>query len=90
MALPIVPLPTAEVEVNGEKVTVRGLSRAAAIKLSTQFTQETADEAEVFVLAQGTGVTEDEARQWLASVDVTTASTVLEKIIELSALPTQK
>lgn len=87
MALPVIPLPTAEVEVDGQMVAVRGLSRAAAIRLSTQFTEATADDAEVFVLAQGTGVTEEEARQWLGSTDVETAAIVLNKIVELSALP---
>lgn len=84
--LPVRPLPTDEVTIDGQTITVRGLSRAAALKLTTGFTKETADDAEVFILVQGTGVTEEHAREWRASVDATTAGLVIDRIIELSAL----
>lgn len=87
MALPIVPIFSEDVEVGDETVTVHGLSRAAAIRLTTAFSPETADDAEAFVLAQGTGVTDAEAREWLSGVDVVTGGLLVDKIIELSRLP---
>lgn len=88
MALPVKALPTATVMVEGTPVEVRGLSRTEALKLSTQFTAATADEAEVFVVQHGTGVTEDEAREWLGSTDVDTAGLIIDKIVELSGITT--
>lgn len=84
--LPVVPLATAEVDVAGTTITVRRLSRSEALKLSTQFTKDTADRAEAFMVACGVGVSEAEAAEWLGSVDVDTAGIVIDKIAELSGL----
>lgn len=86
MALPIKALPTATVVVEGTNVDVRGLSRSEALKLSTNFTAATAEDAEIFIVVCGTGVSEDEAREWLGSTDATTAGIVIDKIVELSGL----
>lgn len=82
--LPVVPLATAEVEVAGMTVTVRRLSRAEALKISTAFKPENADEAEAFIVSCGVGVSLDEAREWLRSTDLDTAGVVIDKILELS------
>lgn len=84
--LPIKPLPRASVEIEGQPVEVRGLSRSEALHLSTRFTQDTADEAEVYILTCGTGVSADEARAFLSQTDATTAGLLIDKIIELSGI----
>jgi hypothetical protein len=85
MALPIKPLPTDAVEVNGESVEFHALSRTDALKVSTQFADR-ADEAEVFMLSRATGVSEDEARAWLGTTDLTEAGKLINGIIFLSGL----
>lgn len=86
IVLPAVSLPTAEVEVAGVTVTARSLSRSDAIRVSTKYDKETVDEAEIFILSRGTGVSMDAAREWLGSVGVDVAAPLMDKIIELSGL----
>lgn len=86
MALPVVALPKATVDVDGTPVEVRSLSRSEALKLNTQFSTETVDDAEIFVIVCGTGVSEEEAREWREQTDPTTAGLVIDKIIELSGI----
>jgi hypothetical protein len=89
LALPTRPLPTDTVDVFGEAVTVRGLSRAEAIKVTTQYDAKTADDAEAFIVAKGTSVTEAEAKEWLAATEQETAGRLVDRILELSNLKEQ-
>jgi phosphoglycolate phosphatase-like HAD superfamily hydrolase len=86
LKLPVRPLPTADVDIDGTTITVRGLSRAAALKVTTAFGAARADEAEDFIVAQGTGITEAEAHAWREATEATAAGAVVDKILELSAL----
>ncbi|MEN2251242.1 hypothetical protein, partial [Enterococcus faecium] len=70
MSLPVSPLATGSVDINGTPVPLRSLSRAEAIKLQTF--RGRADEAEPFILSCATGVTVEEATAWLASVNLET------------------
>lgn len=84
MALPLVALPTDIVVVADEKVEVRGLSRAEALKLQT-FDGDL-DAAENHILACGTGVTLEEAAEWRAAVAPDVAGALVDRICELSGL----
>lgn len=84
--LPSIPLPSDTVDIHGTPVTVRALSRAEALRLSTQFSREKADEAEAYMLACGTGVTVEEAAEWLASIDTDTGGVLIDRIAELSGI----
>lgn len=86
MALPTRPLPTASVEVYGQPVEVRALSRSEALHVNTGFTKETADQAEVYILARGAGISEDEAREWLGQNEVAEAGKLVDKILALTGL----
>lgn len=83
MPLPIVPLPTGSVVIGGETVQFHSMSRAAAVALSAY---DDAGEAEIFILVEGVGVTEDEARNWRKSVHNDTAMLLINGIIKLSGL----
>lgn len=78
----MVPMPTDTVKVGDGKVEVRGLSRAEYVHLNTYAGNPEA--AEAFVLACGTGVTEEEAAAWLAVTPKVPAGRVLDRIAELS------
>lgn len=84
MGLPVSPLPTTTVNVAGVEVEIRSLSRAEALKLNGFRGRE--DEAEVFILSCGTGVSADEASAWRESVDTATAGLVIDGILVLSGL----
>lgn len=84
--LPSKAMPRATVTIDGQDIEVRGLSRAEAVKLSTGYDQDTIDDAEIFVLVCGTGVSEDEAREFRDNTDTVTAGLVIDKIIELSGI----
>ena len=84
MTLPIKPLPTGTVTIEGTDVPIRGLSRTEVVKLQSFEGRE--DDAEPFVVAAATGVSVDEARQWLGSVDLVTGGRLLVAIFELSGL----
>ncbi len=60
MALPVIPLPSDTVEVNGTEVRFRSLSRSEALKLQDYRGRE--DEAELLILQWATGATEEEAK----------------------------
>lgn len=83
--LPSVPLPTDTIDINGQEVRFRSLSRAETLKLTTQF-KDDPDSAEIFVLACGTGVSLDQAKQWRDETDPTTAGKLVDGIIILTGL----
>jgi hypothetical protein len=84
MTLPVKPLATDSVEIGGERVDFRSLSRSEALQLQAFRGRE--DEAEVFILARGSGVSEDEARAWREQVDTETAGVLIDGILFLSGL----
>lgn len=84
MPLPIKPLPTDELEINGQRVEYRSLSRAQALKVHEFVGRE--DEAEVYLLMCGTGCTEEEARAFREGNDAETAGLLIDAIIVISGL----
>jgi len=86
MVLPIKPLPTGSVTIEGTDVPIRSLSRSEVLRLRTFDGRE--DDAEPFIVAASTGVTEDEARDWLGSVDVVTGGELVGAILTLTGLST--
>ena len=84
MALPVVPLGTGSVEIGGQAVEYHALSRAQALKLAGLRGRE--DEAEVLILAGGTGCTEDEARAFREANDTDTAGLLIDAILDISGL----
>jgi hypothetical protein len=86
MALPVSPLATATVEIAGETVEYRSLSRAQALALNGYRGRE--DEAEVFILECGTGCTTEEAKEFRESNDTDTAGRLIDGILILSGLAT--
>jgi hypothetical protein len=89
MALPKKALPTTEVTLGSEVVTIRSLSRSEALRLTTSF-KDNADGAENFVLACGAGVSEEEAEEWRNSTDPTTAGLVIDEILKFTGLAGQE
>lgn len=85
IALPSVPLPSDTVEVAGQAIEIKSLSRSDALKLTTQF-RERADDAEIFVLARGVGVTEEQAKEWRDETDPITAGKVIDAILILTGI----
>ena len=84
MALPKVSLPTDTVYVDGNKVEVRGLSRAEAMKLPT-FAGDM-DEAEAYILSVGAGVSIEDAKAWREDSPADAVGIVVDRIVELSGL----
>lgn len=85
MSLPIRPLPTDSIEVNGEPVEYRSLSRSEAMRVTTDFAGN-ADGAEVFIIARGTGVSEADAIAWRDVTDMTEAGQLVDAILYLTGL----
>ena len=84
MGLPTVPLARSSIEIGGEAVEFRSLSRSEVIELG-EMTGD-AGTAEVYVLARACGITEAEAQAWRDEVDATTAGDLLAAIREVSGL----
>lgn len=85
MALPVKPLAKDTVDLDGDKVGIRSLSRAEAIKLATEY-QHNADAAEIFMLVAGTGQSEEEVTNWRNATDAKTVGKVVDAIAALSGL----
>ena len=84
MTLPIKPLPTGTVTIEGTDVPIRALAYSEVMTLSRL---EDADEAaERFMIVCGTGVTEAEAAAWVTSTDGPTVERLLAAISALSGL----
>jgi hypothetical protein len=99
MTLPVKALPSETLDIEGQKVLVRGLSRTEAMHFTTGFTEEAmpgvlveerANAAEVYLLVKGVGVTEAEAEEWRNTTDLETVGFIVEKVVELSALIDRK
>lgn len=84
MGLPNVPLPTAIVVVGDEKVEVRGLSRAAAIRFAGL--RGDPDAADILLIAFGCGISEEEAAAWRETVEFDVAGAIADQVLILSGL----
>jgi hypothetical protein len=82
--LPIKPLATSSIDIEGVAVPIRSLSRHEVVSL-TDFDGRTS-EAEVFMLSRSAGVSEEEAQEWRDKVDATTAGELLDAIAVLSGI----
>lgn len=85
MGLPIVEMPTDEVDIQGTKVPVRGLSRSEFVDL-TKRADGDAEVAEIGALALGAGVSEEEAEAWRDSAPCGDVGRLLDRISELSGM----
>lgn len=84
MALPRIELPTDTVNVGGEEIAVRGLSRKEVLSLS----KHTADpeKADVLAVSWGCNVSEQDAEEWLDCSPSGITIEVISKIMELSGM----
>lgn len=78
------PLPTRHVALGDTKVEIRSLSRVEALRVA-QLSGDV-EAIDNFILAAGTGVTEDEAKAWRARATPDDAAAVVDAICELSGL----
>jgi hypothetical protein len=88
MSLPNLPLAAATLEVEGQTVSYRSLSRAQALKLSDYMGNMEAQDN--FVIACGFGVSEDEARTWRDSTSFENVQKFTDAILELSGLTSKE
>jgi hypothetical protein len=84
VALPVIPLPSSVVEVNGAPVPFRSLSRSEALALQDFRGRE--DEAEVYILVAATGCTEEEAQAFREGTMTMEAGKLIDAILVLSGL----
>ena len=84
MALPIIPLPSSTVEVNGSPVTFRSLSRSEALQLQGFRGRE--DEAEALILQWATGATPEEAQAFREGTMTAEAGKLVDAILIFSGL----
>jgi hypothetical protein len=88
MTLPIRALATSSHEIEGVAIPIRSLSRNEVVSLA-KFDGD-ASGAETFLVSRSTGVTEEEATDWLGKVDAKTAGLLLDAIAVLSGLRSAK
>jgi hypothetical protein len=84
MQLPGKPLPTGSVTIDGTEVPIRALSRLEVRKLR-QFSAS-AEDAEPYIVACGTGVSVEDATEWLGRVTVEDGGALLDEVLILSGL----
>jgi len=87
MGLPVGQLAKGSVNVNGQVVEYRSLSRKEVLKCGTAY-KDDIDGAENFILVCGTGCTEEEAIAFRENTDPTEAGKLIDGIIYLSGLAT--
>lgn len=87
MGLPVKPLPTDRIEINGQLVTFRSLSRAEARQLAP--IKDDAALAEPQLLAWAFDVTLAEAEAWIESTPTPDANRVFNAVLVFSGLTTQ-
>jgi hypothetical protein len=87
--LPSIPLPTKTVDIGDISIHIRSLSRTEALKVTTEF-KDNVDGAEIFILACGVGVSEEDAKQWRAETDPMSAGKVIDGILVLTGLADSK
>ncbi len=84
MPLPSKPLPTGTVTIAGTDVPIRALSRSEVLKVRSFEGNE--DQAEPYVIACATGVSVEEATDWLSSIDLVTGGELIEAVFRLTGL----
>lgn len=84
MSLPKIALPTRELDIEGQPLTVRGLSRAEAHSMRG-FGDDLVG-AEAYVISTCCGVTTVDAAAWIADSPTHVVNLVLESVFELSGL----
>lgn len=85
MALPKSVIPSKEIKLaSGEKVLVRGLTRAETHRVGAS--QDDIPKAEAICLSCGCGVSEAEAIEWLQEASSADADQLLNSIMQLSGL----
>jgi len=85
MSLPNLPLRKRTIDVGGETVSVRGLSRAEAVQ-ATALLATSVEEMEIFIISVVFGVEIDEAADWYASASQGGAGVILDAVADLSGL----
>ena len=88
MALPVGQLAKSTVEVNGESVPIRSLSRTEAMRIKA--ISEDLDETEVHILMCGTDSTREEVDAFRASSDAGCVDVLVEAIARLSGIMPQE
>lgn len=85
MALPKAKLPRRELEFDGEKTVVRGLTRGEGAKVA-KASNEDPEGTDALVVSYGCDVSRAEANEWLEAAPLSAAILVIETILELSGL----
>lgn len=88
MPLPLIPLPTTTIDVGGQKVTIRSLSRGE--RLAIAGLEDDARVLEAYVVGLSVGVDPAEAREWLAGVLPDIADKLVLDVMEWSGLITPR
>ena len=83
MALPQFSIPTDMLDIEGQTLTLRGLTRGEIIKLKN-FEDEI--EGEIWTLATGLELPLDEVRAWYDKAPTMIVQKIVKKIVELSGL----
>jgi hypothetical protein len=88
MALPKIELKTETLNLDGNSVTVRGMTRAEALSMNKaiQANPDKPEEADYYVVATGCDVSIDEARVWVDSSPMDACMAVVKAILALSGL----
>lgn len=91
MPLPVAPIARGTVEVAGEAVAIRSLTRAEALAMRDLSGEDDANRlGEIFLIAHGTDCPEDEAAAWWDASDAPDVQTLVSSIAILSRLLVKK
>lgn len=84
MPLPIVPLPETTIDVGGQQVTIRSLSRGERLELAASAMK--ARDIEAFIVGRCTDTPDDVAKAWLASVQGSVADGLIRECMLWSGM----
>lgn len=84
MGLPTFAMPTATLDVDGQTVSLRGLTRGEALTIADL--GHDAKELETALLSYGADMEREAARLWHASAPAGVVHLIVQKIMELSGL----
>lgn len=88
MGLPVISSGTAEIEIDGQTVTLRSLTRGEVLAIG-EF-EDDLPEVEARMLAYATDTPLEDAKSWYASVPQWAVGPLIEKIAELSGVETDR
>lgn len=83
--LPKSKVPTKLLDFDGEKVSVKGLTRAETVRIG-QLANSAPEYVDTVVIALGCDVTEAEAEEWLKTAALQDTQRLVEAVLELSGL----